>query len=140
MIIVNSYKFVFLCLQGWVIAHIRSWTTSLGGILIGTSGGSAVYPILSSSTLLQSLRLQCRDLSTTMFLLTRTGADILPILGRSLAPCETEWSMHFRFQRWFQINSFSAFWRASIPIISCLTSSRFRGGCRGVRRSSVLFL
>jgi len=110
------------------IGVTRSWTMSLGGILIGTSGGSTVYPILSSSTLLQSFRLQCRDLSTTMFLLTRTGEDILLILGRSLAPCETEWSMRFRFHRWFQIHSFSAFWKASVPIISCLTSSRFRGG------------
>jgi len=122
------------------IGVTRSRTTNLGGILIGTSGGSIVYPILSSSTLLQSLRLQCRDLSTTMFLLTRTGADILSIQGMSLAPCKTEWRMRFRFQRWFQIHSFSAFWRAFVPIISHLTSSRFRGGGRGIRRSSVLFL
>jgi len=35
---------------------------------------------------------------------------------------------------------FLAFWRASVPIISCLTSSRFRGGGLGVHKSSVLFL
>jgi len=132
MIIVISYKFVFL--------YDNCFTTSLGGILIGTSGGSTVYPILSSSTLLQRLRLQCRDLSTRMFLLTRTGADILMIQGRSLAPCETEWSMRCRFHRWFQIHSSLALWRASVPIISCLTSSRFWGGDLGIHRSSVLFL
>ena len=35
----------------------RSRTTSLGSIQMGTLGGSAVYPILLSSTLLQSLTL-----------------------------------------------------------------------------------
>jgi len=40
----------------------------------------------------------------------------------------------------FQIHSSSAFWRASVPIISFLTSSRFRRGGLGVHRSSVLFL
>jgi len=119
----------------------RSRMTSLGSIQIGTSGGSTMYPILSSSTLLQSLTLQCRDLSTRIFLLTRTGPDILPIQGRSLVPCETEWSMRCRFHRWFQIYSSFAFWRASIAIIACLISSRFRGGGLGVHKSSssVLF-
>jgi len=42
--------------------------------------------------------------------------------------------------RWFQIHSFSAIWRAFVPIISCLTNSRFWGGGLGVHRSSVLFL
>jgi len=133
----------------WVDGHLKGGLLMLNtleacwipwSIQIGTSGGSTVYPILSSSTLLQSLRLQCRDLSTRMFLLTRTGADILLIQGRSLAPCETEWSMRCRFQRWFQIHSFLAFWRASVPIIPCLTSSLFRGGGLGVHRSSALFL
>jgi hypothetical protein len=103
--------------------------------------GCYMYPILSSSTLLQSLTLSCRDLSTRIFLLTRTGPDILPIHFRLLAACEAEWSMRCRFHRWFQIHSSSAFWRASVPIIACLSSSRFRGGGLGVPRSSssVLF-
>jgi len=50
----------------------RSLTTSLGSIHIGTLGGSTVYPILLSSTLLQSLTLSSRDPSTRIFLLTRT--------------------------------------------------------------------
>jgi len=63
----------------------RSHTTSLGSIQIGTLGGSTVYLILPSSTLLQSLRLSCRDLSTRIFLLTRIVPDILPIHCRSSA-------------------------------------------------------
>jgi len=121
----------------------RSRTTSLGSIQIGTLGGSTVYPILSLSTLLQSLTMSCRDLSTRIFLLTRSGPDILLIHCRSSATSEAEWSMRCRFQRWFQIHSSSAFWRASKLIIACLTISRFRGGGLGVivHRSSsrVLF-
>jgi len=110
----------------------RSQTTSLGNIQIGTLGGSTVYPILSSSTLLQSLTMSCRDLSTRIFLLTRRGPDILMIHCRSSAESEAEWSMRCRFQRWFQTHSSSAFWRASGPIIACLTISRLRGGGLGV--------
>jgi len=121
----------------------RSQTTSLGSIQIGTSGGSTVYLILSSPTLLQSLTMSCRDLSTRIFLLTRSGSDILLIHCRSSAASEAEWSMRCRFQRWFQIHSFSAFWRASRPIIACLTISRFQGGGLGVivhmSSNSVLF-
>jgi hypothetical protein len=119
----------------------RSQMMSLGSIQIGTLSGSTMYPILSSSTLLQSLTLQCQDLSTRIFLLTRTGPDILPIHCRSLAALEEEWSMRWGFQRWFQIHYSSAFWRASGPIMACLTNSRFRGGGLGVHRSSnnVLF-
>ena len=58
-------------------------TTSLGSIQISTLGGSIVYHILSSSTLLQSLTLSCRDLSTMIFLLTRSGPNILLIHCRS---------------------------------------------------------
>jgi len=75
----------------------RSRTTSLGSIQIGTLGGSTVYPILSSSTLLQTLTLSCWDMSTRILLLTRTGPDILPIHCRSSAAWETEWSMWWRF-------------------------------------------
>jgi hypothetical protein len=119
----------------------RSQTTSLGSIQIGMLGGSTVCPILSSSTLVQSLTLSCRDLSTRIFLLTRSGPDILPIHCRSSAASEAEWSMRCRFQRWFLIHSSLAFWRASVPIIACLSSSRFRGGGLGVHRrsSNVLF-
>jgi len=121
----------------------RSRTTSLGNIQIGTLGGSTVYPILLSSTLLQSLTLSCWDLSTRIFLLTSTGPDILPIHCRSLAAWKTKWSMRWRFQRWFQIHSSSAFWRASRPSIACLTISRFYGGGLGVivhrSSNSVLF-
>jgi len=119
----------------------RSQATSLGSIQIGTLGGSTMYPILLSSTLLKSLTLSCRDLSTRIFLLTRSGPDILLIHCRSLPACEAEWSMRCRFQRWFQIHSSLAFWRASVPIIACLTSSRFRGGGLRVHMSSssVLF-
>jgi len=119
----------------------RSQTTSLGSIQIITLGGSTVYPILLLSTLLQSLTLLCRDLSTRIFLLTRSGPDILPIHCRSLPACEAEWSMRCRFQRWFQIHSSSAFWRDYVPIIACLSSSLFRGGGLGVHRNSscVLF-
>jgi len=87
----------------------RSRTTSLGSIQIGTLGGSTVYPILSLSTLLQSLTMSCRGLSTRIFLLTRSGSDILLIHCRSSAASEAEWSMQCRFQRWFQIHSSSAF-------------------------------
>jgi len=55
------------------------------------------YPILLSSTLLQSLTLSCRDLATRIFLFTRSGPDILPIHCRSLAASEAEWSMRWRF-------------------------------------------
>ena len=110
----------------------RSRTTSLGSTQIGTLGGSTVYPILLSSTPLQSLTLSFRDLSTRIFLLTRSGPDILLIHCRSSAASEAEWSMRCRFQRWFQIHSFSAFWMASRPIIAWLTISRFRGGGLGV--------
>jgi len=110
----------------------RSRTTSLGSTQIGTLGGSTVYPILSSSTLLQSLTMSCRDLSTRIFLLTRSGPDILLIHCRSSAASEAEWSMRCRFQRWFQIHSSSAFWRAFELIIACLTISKFRGGGLGV--------
>ena len=101
----------------------RSRTTSLGSIQIGTLGGSTVYHILSSSTLLQSLTLSCRDLSTRIFLLTRTGPDVLLIHYRSLAAWETEWSMRWRFQRWFRIHSSSAFWRAFRPSIAVWPST-----------------
>jgi hypothetical protein len=111
-------------------------TTSLGSIQIGTLGGSTVYPILSSSTLLQSLTLSCRNLSTRILLLTRSGPDILPIHCRSSAALEAEWSMRCRFLRWFQIHSSSTFWRTSIPIIAGLSSSRFLGGGLGIRKSS----
>jgi len=121
----------------------RSLTTNFGSIHIGTLGGSTVYPILLSSTLLQSLTLSYRDPSTRIFLLTRTGPDILPIHCRSLPACETEWSMRCRFQRCFQIHYSSAFWRASVPIIACLTICRFHRGGLGVivhmSNSSVLF-
>ena len=121
----------------------RSRTASLGSIQIGTLGGSTVYPILSSSTLLQSLTMSCRDLSTRIFLLTKSGPDILLIHCRSSAASEAEWSMRCRFQRWFQIHSSSAFWRASRPIIACLTINRFQGGGLGVivhrSNNSVLF-
>jgi len=121
----------------------KSLTTSLGSIQIGTLGGSTVYPILLSSTLLQSLTLSSRDPSTRIFLLTRTGPDIFPIHCRSLAAWVTKWSMRWRFQRWFQIHSSSTFWRASKPTIACLTICRFHGGGIGVivhrSSSSVLF-
>ncbi|AES72943.1 hypothetical protein MTR_3g097000 [Medicago truncatula] len=97
---------------------VRSRRTSLESIQRGTFGGSTVYPILSSSTLLHSLTLSCRDLCTRIFLLTRSGPDILPIHCRSSAALEAEWSMRCRFQRWFQIHSSSASWRASGPIIA----------------------
>ena len=120
-----------------------SLTTSLGSIQISTLGGSTVYPILLSSTLLQSLTLSSRDPFTRIFLLTRTGPDILPIHCRSLPACVTEWSMRCRFQMSFQIHYSSAFWRVSIPIIVCLTICRFHGGGLGViahmSSSSVLF-
>jgi len=121
----------------------RSLTTSLGSIQIGTLGGSTVYHILLSSTMLQSLTLSSRDPSTRIFLLTRTGPDILLIHCRSLPACETEWSMWCRFHRCFQIHYSSAFWRASVPIIACLTICRFHGGGLGVivhrSNSSILF-
>jgi len=88
---------------------VRSRTTSLGRIQISTLGGSTVYPILLSSTLLQSLTLSCWDLSIRIFLSIRSGLDILPIHCRSLTTWEIEWSMRWRFQRWFQIHSSSAF-------------------------------
>jgi len=95
------------------------------------------------STLLQSLTLSLRDLPTRIFLLTRSGPDILLIHCRSLAVWEAEWSMRWRFQRWFQIHSSSAFWRAFGPIIACLTICRFHGGGLGVivhrSSNSVLF-
>jgi len=122
-----------------------SRTTSLGSIQICALGGSTVYPILLSSTLLQSLTLSCRDLSTRIFFLTKTGPDILLIHCRSLALAawEAEWSMRWRFWRWFQIHSSSTFWRASRPIIACLTSIWFHGGGLGVivhrSSNSVLF-
>jgi len=69
--------------------------------------------------------------------------DILPIHCKSLPACETEWSMRCRFQRCFQIHYSSAFWRASVPIIACLTICRFHGGGLGVivhrSSNSVLF-
>ena len=103
-----------------------------------------MYLILLSSTLLQSLTLSCRDLSTRIFLSTRSGPDILSIHCSSLAAWETEWSMRWRFQRWFQIHSSSAFWRASGPSIACLTINRFPRGGLGVivhrSSSSILFL
>jgi len=121
----------------------RSLATSLGIIQIGTLGGSTVYPILLSSTLLQSLTLSSWDPSTRIFLLTRTGPDILLIHCRSLVAWETEWSMRWRFHRWFQIHYSSAFWRASRPSIAYLTICRFHGGGLGVivhrSSSSVLF-
>jgi len=83
------------------------------------------------------------DLSTKRFLLSRSGPAILLIHCRSSATWETKWSMWWRFQRWFQIHSFSAFWRASGPSIACLTMSQFHGGGVGVivlmSNSSVLF-
>jgi len=74
-------------------------------------------------------------------LLSRSGPDILPIHCKSSAAWEPEWSMRWRFQRWLQIHSFSAFWRASGPIIQCLTRCRFHGGVgvRGSSNNKVLF-
>jgi len=56
-------------------------------------------------------------------------------------PLQVISSMRCRFQRWIQIHYSSAFWRASVPIIACLSSSRFWWGGLGVHRSSssVLF-
>jgi len=70
--------------------------------------------------------------TTRIFLLTRTGPDILPIHCRSLAAWETEWSMRCRFHRWFQIHSSLEFWRASGPSIVCLTIKSFHEGGLGV--------
>ena len=121
----------------------RSLTTSLGSIQVGTLRGSTMYPNLLSSTLLQSLTLSSRDPSTRIFLLTWIGLDILLIHCRSLPACETEWSMRCRFQRCFQIHYSSAFWRASVLIIACLTICKFHRGGLGVivhmSNSSVLF-
>jgi hypothetical protein len=46
----------------------------------------------------------------------RHPADPYQIIDKS----EPEWRMQLRFLMWFQIHSFSAFWRASGPIIPCL--------------------
>ena len=92
---------------GVIFPNFFIQTTNLGSIQIVTLGGSTVYLILLSSTLLQSLSLSCRNLSIMIFLLTRSGSDILSIHCRSLPACEAEWSMRCRFQRCFQINSSS---------------------------------
>jgi len=60
---------------------VRSRTTSLGSILRGTLGGSTMYLIPSSSTLLQSLIMSCRDLSTRIFLLNRHPPDPLQVIN-----------------------------------------------------------
>jgi len=76
-------------------------------------------------------------------LVEQEGPDILPIHCMSSAAWETEWNMRWRFQRRFQIHSFSAFSSASGPSIACLTVSQFHGGGVGIivhrSSSSVLF-
>jgi len=114
----------------------RSRRTMSGCIQIGTLNGSTVYPILLSSTLLPFLSTMFPDLSTRWLLLSRSGSDILSTHSRSSATSEAEWSMQWRFLRWFQIHSFSAFWRASSLIMPCLTRCRLRWGGVGVHETS----
>jgi hypothetical protein len=85
---------------GYASCPSRCGCCLLRSIQIGTLGGSTVYHILSSSTLLQSLTLSCRDLSTRILLLTRSRPDILPIHCRSSATSEAKWSMRCKFRRW----------------------------------------
>jgi len=118
----------------------RSWRTRGGSIQTGTSNGSTVYPILLSSALHPFLSTQFPDLSTRRLLLSMSGPDILPTHSRSSAASEAEWRMQWRFLIWFQIHSFSAFWRASGLIMPCLTICRLRGGGVGVHRiNSMVF-
>jgi len=104
----------------------RSWCIQM--VILN---GSTKYPILLRSALLPFLSTQFWDLSTRRFLLSSNVIDILPIHSRSSTTSEPEWRMQWWFLMWLPIHSFSAFWRASGPIIPCLMRCRLRGG--GVR-------